>query len=300
MTEHAHQGLETRLTDALQAAGCDGCLYALDIDSGAQVGLHPHRLVVAASVFKVAVALELYRQAAVEGLDLTQQICSDVDQRTIGATGLSNAQDPASLSLRDLASLMLSVSDNAATDAVLGRVGLEKVNATLQALGLRDTIVVNNMRDLIASIVQDTSVPSWEALWSLTAQEHDERLEHCRALLPETATRTTPYDMTRLLRSIWRDEAAPAEACAQVRRLMGQQASYRIAVGFPNDVRVHAKSGSLMGKIRNEIGVVTYPDGHRYALAVFTTAHKRLTRQPAIDQVIGEVAAMAVQEIRGM
>src|SRR4051812_30194190 len=102
MTEDSRQAFETRLTTTLQDAGCDGCLHVLDIDSGMEVGLHPHQLAVAASVFKVAVALELFRQAAVEGLDLTEQICIDQATRTIGATGLSNAQDPASLSLRDL------------------------------------------------------------------------------------------------------------------------------------------------------------------------------------------------------
>src|SRR3954462_11042951 len=104
--------------------------------------------------------------------------------------------------------------------------------------------------------------------------------------------------MTCLLQSIWKDEAAPAEAGAQVRRLMGQQASYRIAVGFPNGISVYAKSGSLMGKIRNEIGVVTYPDGRRYAVAVFPTTQKRMTQHLAIDQAIGAVAAIAIEEIR--
>lgn len=62
---------------------------------------------------------------------------------------------------------------------------------------------------------------------------------------------------------------------------------------------MQAKSGSLMGQVRNEIGVVTYPDGRRYAVAVFTRAHTRAARQPAIDRAIGDVAALAVEHIRG-
>lgn len=286
------------MTETLHRAGCDGCLHALDIDSGAGVGLHIHQLAVAASVFKVAVALELYRQAVVEGLVLTEQIRLEPGNRTAGPTGLSNAQDPATLSLRDLALLMLSISDNAATDAIIARVGLERVNATIQALGLHRTVLVSDLRGLLASICEDADVPSLDALWSLTEEERNERLERCRALQPEHATRTTPYDMTCLLRSIWRDEAAPAAACAEVRRLMGQQTSYRLAVGFPGEVTIQAKSGSLMGRIRNEIGVVTYPDGRRYAVAVFTRSYKRAARQPAIDQAIGTVAALAVEQIR--
>ncbi len=289
--------LEAQLTGLLQAAGCDGCLQAVDIDSGAAVGLHAQQLAVAASVFKVAVALELFRQAEVDGLALTEQICLEPEQRTAGPTGLSNAQDPATLSLRDLASLMLSISDNAATDALIARVGLEQVQATLQALGLTQTVLVSDLRGMIASLAADAGVPTVDELGSLSEAERDERLGRCRALQPEHATRTTPADMTRLLRSIWRDEAAPAAACAEVRRLMAQQTSYRLAHGFPNEIKVHAKSGSLMGRVRNEIGVITYPDGRRYAVAVFTHAHRRAARQPAIDQAIGAVAALAVEHL---
>jgi beta-lactamase class A len=250
-------------------------------------------------VFKVGVALELYRQAQLEGLVLTEQVRLESQQRTPGPTGLSHAQDPVTLSLRDLASLMLSISDNTATDVLIARVGLARINATLQALGLPQTVVVSDLRGLLASIAADAGVPSFDSLWSLPEAERNDRLERCRALQPEHATRTTPADMTRLLRSIWRDEAAPAAACAEVRRLMGQQASHRIAVGFPHGVTVQAKSGSLMGKVRNEIGVVTYPDGRRYAVAVFTHAFRRAARQPAIDQAIGAAAYLAVEQLRG-
>ncbi len=39
-------------------------------------------------------------------------------------------------------------------------------------------------------------------------------------------------------------------ASAEVRLLMGQQASHRLAVGFPDGITVQAKSGSLMGRNR--------------------------------------------------
>ncbi len=90
----------------------------------------------------------------------------------------------------------------------------------------------------------------------------------------------------------------PAAACAEVRRLMGQQASHRLAVGFPDGIMVQAKSGSLMGRIRNEVGVVTYPDGRRYAVAVFTRSRTGAARQPAIDRAIDAAAALAVEQIR--
>ncbi len=289
---------ETRLTETFQAAGCDGCVHALDIDSGAAVGLHPHQLAVAASVIKVPVAVELYRQAAEEGLDLTEQVRLEPAAKTIGPTGLSHAQDTAVLSLRDLASLMLSISDNTATDAIIARVGLERVQERIHRLGLTNTVLLTNIQGLLDAIAQDCGVPALNALGTLALQERNARLDQAPALQPAHTTHTTPYDMTRLLQSIWLDRAAPANACEQVRTLLAQQISHRIAVGFPSEIKVSAKSGSLMGKVRNEIGVVTYPDNKRYAVAIFTTAQQRLPRQPKIDQAIGTAAALAVEALR--
>ena len=77
--------------------------------------------------------------------------------------------------------------------------------------------------------------------------------------------------MVQLLAAIWDDRAGPPEACARVRHLMAQQLTrHRLASGFAAGVKVAAKSGGLAGMVRNEVGVITYPDGSRYAAAVFT------------------------------
>jgi beta-lactamase class A len=102
--------------------------------------------------------------------------------------------------------------------------------------------------------------------------------------------------MTRLLSLIWRDEAGPSPACAQVRDLMSRQASWqRLAAAFDEDVSVAAKSGSVLG-VRNEVGVLTYPDGRRYAAAVFTAGVPG--RRPDVEAAIGRAARRAVERLR--
>jgi beta-lactamase class A len=56
---------------------------------------------------------------------------------------------------------------------------------------------------------------------------------------------------------------------------------------------VAAKSGGLIGVIRNEIGVITTGSGRRYAAAVFTQAHPG-ANDATVNAVIGSAAAMAV------
>jgi beta-lactamase class A len=74
-------------------------------------------------------------------------------------------------SLRDLTGMMLVVSDNAATDAVLHRVGLAAVNARATSLGLTGTVLEADLRTLVDSIGQDAGYAGWEDLQTATGPD---------------------------------------------------------------------------------------------------------------------------------
>ncbi|HWG24269.1 MAG TPA: serine hydrolase [Actinospica sp.] len=99
---------------------------------------------------------------------------------------------------------------------------------------------------------------------------------------------------------IWRDEAAPSAACADVRRRLGHQVwPHRLRAGFArDDVRVSGKTGTLPA-IRDEVGVVEFDGAGRYAVAVFTRAVDARGQVPARDAFIGFAGAMAVEWLRG-
>ncbi|KAB8195256.1 hypothetical protein FH608_012870 [Nonomuraea phyllanthi] len=204
--------------------------------------------------------------------------------------------DESEASVRDLAAMMLTISDNTATDLLAARAGLDRVAATLAELGLAGTVIPCTLREMLDAVGREAGLAGWAEL--AAAPDMGERL---RGPLRAIHTiRTTPADMARLLRLIWRGEAGPEEACAAVRELMARQVTrQRLAMGFPHDVRVAAKSGSLFGVVRNEIGVVRLPDGRRYAAAVFTRAERPYVNEHAINAAIGAAAAAAVQALRG-
>jgi beta-lactamase class A len=62
-------------------------------------------------------------------------------------------------------------------------------------------------------------------------------------------------------------------------------------------VKVSGKTGTLWG-VRNESGVVEYPDGKRYAVAVFVRSDVIRSRLPAADAAIGRAARVAVDHLR--
>lgn len=297
------------LRELFESAGCDAFLHVCDLDGPGEVALDADALVVSASVFKVSVALELFRQAAAGELDPTERLRLDPRQSLGAPTGLSLFTDEVEVSLRDLAVSMLTVSDQLATDALLGKVGIERVNELTRSLGLEHTTIVADVRTTFDSLAREVGFDSWRAFtahpWSESPSDETgqvlERMRAARVCDPAQATRTTPRETTQLLGAIWRGEAAAEEACASVRSLMAKQLQReRIARGFrdPN-IRFSGKTGTFGGAFRNEAGVVELPDGGRYAVAIFTRAHALYERQRDIDDAIGITAGRAVETLHG-
>jgi beta-lactamase class A len=297
------------IADEFAQAGCHGCLRVMDIDGPGEVVLDDGAPMVSASVFKVLVALEFFRQADLGKLDPAERVRLTPDQRTSGETGFSTFTDEVDVSLRDLARMMIAVSDNAAADALLDRVGLDTVNAGVHFLGLVDTVVTGTIREILNSRTREMGLDSVAGLWDAVRDprtspefiaDMQQRLTAVSAVDPRRTTRTTARDMANLLRMVWRNEAGPAPVCEQVRVLMANQVAHnkRLATVFPATVRVSAKSGTLFGLIRNEVGVAEYPDGTRYAMAVFTRANTAYRNLNAIDSAIAAAAARAVKLLR--
>ncbi|MFG3531118.1 serine hydrolase [Streptomyces sp. NPDC047917] len=288
-----------------EQAGCKGALCVQSLDDEIEFGLRADEPVVPASVVKVQVALEVETWFADGRLDPSERVTLRAADRTPGPVGISLFDDDAVLSWRDMVILMLTVSDNHTTDVLLRRVGVEAVNVTAARLGLSDTVIESDLQTMLDSVGQDVGRAGWKdsVAWAADASADelaraDEQLLASRALDPLRGSRTTPRDMVDLLRLIWSDQAGPAVACRRVRAVMARQLTrHRIASGFRRPVQVAAKSGSLVGVVRNEIGVISYPDGRRYAAAVFTRSRPG-SDDAAISAAIGTATARAVSALR--
>jgi beta-lactamase class A len=281
---------------AALAPGSRGWVHARDIDTGREVGLDPDGRVPISSIVKVPLLVAFHRLGDLGELDPAAQRTVAVAGRTGGFTGVSVFSDPATLSLRDLALLMVTVSDNAAADVLFAAVGVERVGAEMAALGLPGIAVRQTLRDMFADLREDAggAVPADVLI------EDPGASASWRIFDPERSSSASPRDLTALLAAIWRDEAASAEACAEMRRVLGLQVwPHRLASGFPSDdVRVSGKTATLP-TMRHEIGVVEYPDGGRYAVAVLTQTASPAPTQPPADAAIGAVGRAAVELLRG-
>ncbi|MFC0114562.1 serine hydrolase [Kibdelosporangium aridum] len=253
--------------------------------------------VVMASVYKLPLLVALCRQFDAGRIDPLRTVRINPVSCSPGPTGIATFLDPITMSWRDLAVSMMTVSDNAAADLILGEVGLDTVGSTLADLELTGTKIVGGAADVEATLMRETGTSTTAQAFALISD--NDQVRTVSAYDPAYTSATTPRDMTRLLSLIWSDSVASAEQCAFIRRLMGMQVwPHRIRAGFPfGDVRVSGKTGTI-GAVRNEVAVVEYAHETPIAVAVFTFAARSDLALPAVDAAIGEAARIAVTDLR--
>jgi beta-lactamase class A len=287
------------LTRIFDEVGVDARVHAVDIDTGRDIGTRQDEQVVIASVFKILLVLEFARQAVAGQLDPTERVLVRAADR-LGGWGTAGCADDVEVSLRDLAFFAMSVSDNTAADLLLRRVGPDVMTLLAEELGLTRTRVIGGPRQVLESMFADLDVRDAAEFADTFSTLPAERVRGLRVFDPDHTTSSTAREITRLLTLIWRDEAGPPAACAMVRDLMARQLFWtRLPSGFPPEVRVAGKTGTLPG-LHIEAGVAEYPDGGRYAIAVFARTQRLNTRQIDVDLAMGEAAREAVEALRAM
>jgi beta-lactamase class A len=294
------RAVERRIAELFEASGAEGFLYARELDDrgGREVAVGAETPVVMASTFKIAVAVAFEREVSTGRLDPRERTTVTSRYR-IGGVGVAGCSDDVEMSWRDLSLLMLTLSDNAATDLIYRRIGRDAVDAVLSDLGLTRTTIVGCCEDLFLTMAEDLGFDLHGSdLHEEVANVTPEQIWSLAVLDPARTSASTPREVASLLEEIWADRAAPDGACERIRSAMRQQVwPHRLSQGFPSDVQVAGKTGTLPA-IRNEAGVVSYPDGRSFVVSVFTRAWSLEDRLPEVDTAIGRAARVAVDFLR--
>jgi beta-lactamase class A len=255
------------------AARLDGVLgvYVRGPGSGDQIAVNADQPFPMASVFKVPILAELLcREHAGEG-SLAERVALADEMKSPGSGVLKELSAGTVLTVRDLATLMIIVSDNTATDILLARLTKEAVNARLRACGLERTTVAMNCRELLYELVGLGGEPEGPetrrlALDRLRRQEIDAagRVYH-----DERINMTTPREMGALLEHVARAAGGagsdagplPPEVCRGMLAIMGrQQVRNRLPLLLPPGAELAHKTGSF-NRVSNDAGILTTPHG---------------------------------------
>ena len=131
----------TRLLDrfrtrAAKAGGSVGAIV-VDADGREAFASRADEPMFAASVIKLPIVMTLYADADERRLSLDERV--PVGARLGGSGVLRDLENVDRMSLRDLATLAMTVSDNTATNRLIERIGMDRVNERLEEWGCRVT-----------------------------------------------------------------------------------------------------------------------------------------------------------------
>ncbi len=114
-------------------------LFAENLKTGDKIQIDPDTPVPTASVIKLTVLLEALDQVRNGQASLDEKLVLKKSDQVEGSGVLGLMDVPQTLTLKDVLTLMIVMSDNTATNLAIDRFGLDKINAHTRALGLKDT-----------------------------------------------------------------------------------------------------------------------------------------------------------------
>lgn len=226
---------------------------ARNLRTGEEVQVDGHALFPTASTYKVPVLIEVFRQDAAGLLSLDEAIPFTEETRRLGSGVMRDLSLGLALPIRDLAMLMVIVSDNTATRLLLNRIGgWEAVNAATAELGYPSFI--------------------------LHGPEERERME-AAGLDNRALAECTPTDLMHMMAAIADGSIVSTDACAVMRHILGRQHYLNQASRYlgrdpyagPGDLTrpiewVGSKSGMMDG-MRADTGIWRLPDRTEIAFA---------------------------------
>ena len=216
---------------------------AIHASSGRRILFHADRMFPAASTVKLFVLVALYQASAQGKLDLERRMEVTNRDRCKGSGVLAHLDDGLRPTLRDLATLMMMVSDNTAANLLIDVIGVERIRDIIEKAGLEHT--------------------RFEGPIDFTVFARDQ----------SAMGSSTPLDMARFMMRLYKNELLPAEETARVINVLRIQKyiepmrrmlpvdPYARELGEPEPVWVASKTGSLDG-VRVEVGLV-HADGHK-------------------------------------
>ena len=214
-------------------------LAVKDLTSGEEFLINGDEVMPQASSIKIAVLAELYRQVDQKKLKLTDEYVVRKEDLVPGSNiMLGLTPGVTRTTLRDLATMMVAVSDNSATNVLIDRVGMENVNSMLEGLGLHATRLRRKMMDLKA------------------ASEGRENV-------------STPREMMALLEAIYRGKLLGTGMKDDFFKILSTPKESSMLQGLPEDAVAANKPGELEA-VRNDSGVV-FVKNRPYVLCVMTT-----------------------------
>lgn len=249
-----------------------------------------------ASVCKVPVMIELFRQVEIGRLSLDERHRLQGNISTHGSGTLQLMEDAPELTLRDYCRLMMGVSDNMATDFLLDVVGLESVNATLDAMGFPNTRTSVTLGHYHYRMFGMDDIPcnrENDVLQQKRAETHGVDFNSVSFQDSLENNVATPRDMGVILKQLHAGQiVSPQASAAMIDMLKLCNDRRMIPRDLKSDIPIAHKIGSS-GRIKGDVGLIFLPTGP-LVVSAFALASGDGIRG---DEAIAEITRLAVETL---
>ncbi len=262
--------LQSNIERITRSANAKWGIYIKCVETGEEIAINADDTMDTMSVIKIPLMVEVFRQIEAGKFALADRVTLKESEKRPGTGVIRSLDAGATLTIKDLITLMIIVSDNTATDVLFEKVGgTEPVNKLMQSYGLN-------------SIKATGPADVW---FKALRAEPDTWKFHTEGKTPFGLS--SPRDMGKLLEKIYKGEAVSKQASEQMLQIMrGQVYSSRLPK-YVTGFRVPHKTGDFLPYIGNDVGILESPNRH-IIISVFTARHNGIG--PNLEDAIGRVA----------
>ena len=226
-------------------------LHAKNLVNGAEFSIQPDAPVRTASTIKLPILIAVF-QAVHDGKAKWDEDLTLTEDDKVSGSGVLREFSAGRYKLRDLANLMIVVSDNTATNLILDRLTADSVNTVMEKYGFTRT---RSNRKILGDGKNLKPNPSGWSAFGLK----DENKKFGIGV-------STPREMARVIEMLDKGQLVSAEASKEMLAIMARQ-QYKDGIGRSAEgFRVASKSGSL-DALRSDVGLLVR-GAEKYAIAI--------------------------------
>jgi len=247
----AEPSLEGRIAPIAKAHKGKVAVAVKHLVTGEEYYLNADEVMPTASLIKTAVMVETYWQAEDGKVKLDDLLTLKADDKVPGAGVLTDSFTPgATFALRDAVRLMMTVSDNTATNMVLDKIGLPSTNERMEKLGLKETKIHAKVYKGSTTSISPERTKKY-GLGSTTARE-----------------------MVQLLELLHKGKVASPKACEEMLGVMRKNQDNELMMRLlPNGTAAAHKTGAVNAS-RTDAGILYLKGKPTVALCVLTTENE--------------------------
>ena len=245
-------------------------IYIKCLETGEEIALNADQQMDTMSVIKIPLMVEAFRQIEEGKFALTDRITLTDPMKRPGTGVIRSLDSGAVLTIKDMLTLMIIVSDNTATDVMYDKVGgIEPINHLMDSYGLKSIRATGAAKVWIDAIAANPS------------------RDHRQGKTPFGLS--SPRDMGKLLEKIEKGEAVSKKASTEMLQMMrGQVYSSRLP-NYVTGFRVPHKTGDFLPYIGNDVGVLESAN-RNVVMSVFTARHFGIGA--SLEDPIGRIAEL--------